>query len=77
MPDKIIPFSANSFEEMDPAEMNREQLLAYKSQLEDQITALDAREPRNENSEDYEDWAEEHEDLEDLLDEVLDLLEDL
>lgn len=77
MTDNIISFPVNFFEELDPADMNREQLLVYKTQLEDQIAQLDAREPRNENSEAYEDWAEEHEDLEDLLDEVLDLLEDL
>lgn len=77
MSDHIIPFPAAVFEELDPTGMSREQLLAYKTQLEDQIAQLDAREPRNENSEAYEDWAEEHEDLEDLLDEVLDLLEDL
>lgn len=57
--------------------MTREELEAYRIDLEDRIAALDIREPKNQNSEAYEDWADEHEDLEDLLDEVLDQLDDL
>ena len=68
-------FDFNSFR--DPAEMDKEYLLAYLEQLRAQIAELDAAEPKNMNSEAYEEWAEQHEELEDLVDEALDLLDEL
>lgn len=47
------------------------------AELQEELTALDAREPKNMNSEAYETWADEHEDLEDQIDEILDALEEL
>lgn len=47
------------------------------AELQEELIALDAREPKNMNSEAYETWADEHEDLEDQIDEILDALEEL
>ena len=68
-------FEFNNFR--DPAEMDKESLLAYLEQLREQIAELDGREPKNMNSEAYEEWGELHEELEDLVDEVLDLLDEM
>lgn len=70
---EILDF--NSFR--DPAEMDRDELLAYLEQLREQIAELDEHEPKNMNSEAYEEWGEQHEELEDLVDEVLDLLDEM
>ena len=61
----------------DPADMDKEELLAYLEQLREQIAELDEREPKNMNSEAYEEWAEQHEELEDLVDEALDFLDEM
>ena len=61
----------------DPRDMDREELQRYLSLLQNELSDLDAREPKNSNSDAYEAWAEEHEELEDLMDEVLDRLDEL
>lgn len=70
-------FTVVHHEEPDVDSMNREELERYLSVLQDELAALDAREPKNPNSEAYEDWADRHEDLEDLMDEVQDRLDEL
>ena len=55
----------------------RGELERQLAELQEELTALDAREPKNMNSEAYEAWADEHEDLEDQIDEILDCLEEL
>lgn len=69
---EIIDFEAFR----DPADMDREELLAYLEELRARIAELDEKEPANMNSEAYEVWGEAHEDLEDLVDEVLELLDE-
>ncbi len=61
----------------DISAMDEEQLLHHRTQIMEQIAALDRREPKNMNSDAYEEWADEHEELEDLLDEIDDRLDDL
>ena len=56
-------------------EMNLQQLQAHYAAMQEELQALDAREPKNMNSEAYEEWAAEHEELEDYLDEILDRME--
>ena len=72
--DNIITFPANE-EPEDIYEMNLQQLQAHYAAIQEELQALDAREPKNMNSEAYEEWADEHEELEDYLDEILDRME--
>ena len=58
-------------------DMNRQELLDYLAELEEQLQQLDAREPKNINSEAYEQWADEHEELEDAIDEVREFLDEV
>ena len=58
-------------------EMSLPQLQAHYAAMQEELHALDAKEPRNMNSEAYEEWADEHEELEDYLDEILDRMEAL
>ena len=58
-------------------DMNRQELLEYLAELEEQLQQLDAREPKNINSEAYEQWADEHEELEDAIDEVREFLDEV
>lgn len=73
---KVIDFAPMA-EEPDIYEMDKQQLQAYLSVLEEELVKLDAREPRSQKSEAYEAWADEHEELEDYMDEVRELLEEL
>ena len=73
----ILEFRKPLDEFGDPESMNREDLERYLTALQDELAALDAREPKNPNSEAYEEWADRHEDLEDLVDEVLDRLDEM
>ena len=72
----VIPFPTQE-EPEDIYEMNLEQLQAHYAAMQEELHALDAKEPRNMNSEAYEEWADEHEELEDYLDEILDRMEEL
>ena len=72
--DNIITFPANE-EPEDIYEMNLQQLQAHYAAMQEELQALDAKEPKNMNSEAYEEWADEHEELEDYLDEILDRME--
>ena len=58
-------------------DMNRQELLEYLAELEEQLQHMDAREPKNINSEAYEQWADEHEELEDAIDEVREFLDEV
>ncbi len=58
-------------------EMDLPQLQAHYAAMQEELQALDAKEPKNMNSDAYEEWADEHEELEDYLDEILDRMEDL
>lgn len=71
---EIIPFHS---EVPDVTQMDKAALLLCRAQLEAEIAALNAKEPRNMNSEAYETWSEAHEELEDLLDDVWDRLDTL
>lgn len=71
----MIRFEPKDYPDIDT--MNQEQLKAYLVEVEQQIEALDAREPADMESEAYEVWGDAHEMLEDLLDDILDRLEDL
>ena len=70
---EIIDFPTQN-EEPEGDEMSREELLELLERVRGEITALDAKEPKNMNSEAYEDWADRHEELEDQVDEILELL---
>ena len=74
--DNIITFPANE-EPEDIYEMNLQQLQAHYAAMQEELQALDAKEPKNMNSEAYEEWADEHEELEDYLDAILDRMETL
>jgi len=71
----VIPFPQD--EEEDIYKMTLPQLQAHYAAMQEELIALDAKEPRNMESEAYEAWAEEHEELEDYLDEILDRMEQL
>ena len=58
-------------------EMTLSQLQAHYAAMQQELQALDAKEPKNMNTEAYEAWADEHEELEDYLDEILDRMEEL
>lgn len=62
-------------ETQDIYEMNLQQLQEHYAAMQEELHALDAKEPKNMNSEAYEEWADEHEELEDYLDEILDRME--
>ena len=64
-------------EPKDIYEMTLEELKAHYAQMQEELIALDAKEPKNMHSEAYEEWADEHEELEDYLDEILDRMEEL
>ena len=74
--ENIIPFPQKG-EPEDIYEMTLPQLQAHYASMQQQLQALDKKEPRNMNSEAYEVWADEHEELEDYLDEILDRMEEL
>ena len=74
--ENILVFPAKK-EPEDIYEMNLQQLQAHYAQMQEELRALDAKEPKNMNSEAYEEWADEHEELEDYLDEILDRMETL
>lgn len=75
MKERIIPFPVP--QEEDIYQMTLQQLQAHYAAMQEELMALDAREPKNMNSEAYEAWADEHEELEDYLDEILDRMEAL
>ena len=64
-------------EEQDIYAMTLPQLQAHYAAMQEELMALDAREPSPKNEEAYEAWADEHEELEDYLDEILDRMETL
>ena len=73
---EIIEFRGAPEEEcVEIEEMTRQELQAFLEELEQMLTQLDAREPKNQRSDDYEAWAQEHEDLEDAIDEVREYLD--
>ena len=72
----VIPFPQKE-EPKDIYEMTLEEIQAHYAQMQEELHALDAKEPKNMNSEAYEEWADEHEELEDYLDEILDHMEAL
>ena len=64
-------------EPKDIYDMTLEEIREHYAQLQEELQALDAKEPKNMNSDAYEEWADEHEELEDYLDEILDRMEEL
>lgn len=76
MKDNVIPFPTAE-EPEDMYAMTLSQLQDHYAVMQEELMALDAREPKNMNSEAYEQWADEHEELEDYLDEILDRMEEL
>ena len=72
----VIAFPTKD-EPEDIYEMDLAQLQAHYAAMQEELHALDAKEPKNMNSEAYEEWADEHEELEDAIDEVLELLDEL
>ena len=72
----VITFPQNE-EPMDIYKMTLPQLQAHYAQMQEELHALDAKEPKNMNTEAYEEWADEHEELEDYLDEILEQMEAL
>ena len=73
---RVIQFPQNE-ETKDIYEMTLPQLQAHYAAMQEELHALDAKEPKNMNADAYEEWADEHEELEDYLDEILDRLEEL
>ena len=57
--------------------MTLSQLQAHYAAMQQELQALNDREPENMQSDLYEQWADEHEELEDYLDEILDRMEAL
>ena len=74
--DNIIAFPGQA-EPEDIYEMTLPQLQAHYAAMQEELHALDDREPKDMLSDVYEEWADEHEELEDYLDEILDRLEAL
>ena len=64
-------------EPKDIYDMTLEELKAHYAAMQEELHALDAKEPKNMNSDAYEEWADEHEELEDYLDEILERIEEL
>lgn len=75
MPNNVIPFP--EAQEEDIYKMTLPQLQAHYAAMQEELMALDAREPKYMNSDAYEEWADEHEELEDYLDEILERMETL
>ena len=75
MTNNVIPFPAP--EEEDIYKMTLPQLQAHYAAMQEELIALDAREPSMKDAQAYEAWADEHEELEDYLDEILDRMEAL
>ena len=73
---QVIAFPQNE-EQKDLYEMTLEEIQAHYAKMQEELHALDAKEPKNMNSDAYEVWADEHEELEDYLDEILDHMEEL
>lgn len=76
MKDNVISFPTPE-EPEDIYAMTLPQLQAHYAAMQEELMALDAREPSMKNEEAYEAWADEHEELEDYLDEILDRMEQL
>ena len=76
MKDKVIAFPVPE-EPEDIYAMTLPQLQAHYAAMQQELMALDAREPKNMQSDAYEAWADEHEELEDYLDEILERMEQL
>lgn len=74
--ENVIAFPAKE-EPEDIYGMNLQQLQVHYAAMQEELHALDKKEPKNMNSEAYEEWADEHEELEDYLDEILDRMEEL
>jgi ribosome assembly protein YihI (activator of Der GTPase) len=72
----VIPFPQDE-ETKDIYEMTVEEIQAHYAAMQEELHALDAKEPWNMISDAYEEWADEHEELEDYLDEILDRMEEL
>ena len=72
----VIPFPQQE-EPVDIYQMDIPELQAHYAAMQNELSVLDAKEPKNMNSEAYEVWADEHEELEDYLDEILDRMEAL
>ena len=73
---QVIAFPQNE-EQKDLYEMTLEEIQVHYAKMQEELHALDAKEPKNMNSDAYEVWADEHEELEDYLDEILDRMEEL
>lgn len=71
----MIHFNPKEYPDIDA--MSLEQLKAYQEEIEQQIEALDSREPADMESDAYESWGDAHEELEDLLDDIQDRLDEL
>lgn len=71
----MIRFDPNNSKDI--RSMTLEQLIAYQTQLLQQLESLDEHEPADMQSEAYESWGDAHEELEDLLDDIQDRLEEL
>ena len=76
MKDNVISFPTPE-EPEDIYAMTLPQLQAHYAAMQEELMALDAKEPKNMNSDAYEAWADEHEELEDYLDEILERMETL
>ena len=76
MNDNVISFPVPE-EPEDFYAMTLPQLQAHYAAMQEELIALDAREPSMKDAQAYEDWADEHEELEDYLDEILDRMEAL
>ncbi len=74
--DKIIAFSDNEEEYLEPEEMTVPELEELLSELQEQKRELDKREPKKKDGDEFDAWAQEHEDLEDAIDEILDILDE-
>lgn len=74
--ENILAFPANE-EPEDIDTMTLSQLQAHYAAMQQELQALNDREPENMQSDLYEQWADEHEELEDYLDEILDRMEEL
>lgn len=61
----------------DPANLDREQVLACLESVRTAIAQLDEEEPEDMESEAYDQWGDRHEELEDWLDELMDRLDEL
>ena len=76
MKDNVISFPVPE-EPEDIYAMTLPQLQTHYAAMQEELIALDAREPSMKDAQAYEDWADEHEELEDYLDEILDRMEAL